>query len=67
MTWKVNNYSAFTRGWMGFDSVPRLPVYADDASANTAIGVGLTNGMMYYNSTTNKFMGRAAGAWVTLN
>ena len=67
MTWKVNNFSAYTRGWMGFDSVPRLPVYADDASANTAIGAGLTNGMMYYNSTTNKFMGRAAGAWAALN
>jgi hypothetical protein len=67
MTWKVNNFSAYTRGWMGFDSVPRLPVYVDDTAANTAIGAGLTNGMMYYNSTTNKFMGRAAGAWAALN
>ena len=67
MTWKVNNFSAYTRGWMGFDSVPRLPVYVDDTAANTAIGAGLTNGMMYYNSTTDKFMGRAAGAWAALN
>lgn len=67
-TLKVNNISAFTRGWMGIDSVPRLPVYADDTAANTAIGVGsLTNGMMYYDSTLHQFKGRANGSWVALN
>jgi hypothetical protein len=66
-TFKINNIAAYTRNWIGFDAVPRLPVYANDTAANTAIGAGLTNGMMYYNTTTNKFMGRAAGAWVALN
>jgi hypothetical protein len=67
-TLKVNNISGYTRGWMGIDSVPRLPVYADDTAANTAIGLGnLTNGMIYYDSTLHQFKGRANGAWVALN
>jgi hypothetical protein len=63
---KVNNLGALTRGFIGFNSVPQLPTFVDDSAANTAIGTP-ANGMIYYNSTTHKFMGRAAGAWVALN
>ena len=68
MQFSVNNIGGFTRGWIGINSVPRLPVYADDAAAVTAIGaINVTNGMMYYDSTLHKFKGYANGAWVTLN
>jgi hypothetical protein len=66
-TFKVNNLGAYTRGFIGFNDVPRLPSFATDGAANTAIGAGLGNGMLYYNTTTHKFMGYANGAWVALN
>jgi hypothetical protein len=37
-----------------------IPLSADPSS-------GLSNGQMYYNSSTNKFRGYAAGAWVDLH
>ena len=43
----------------------KVPVHADDAARNSAIGSPAV-GMIIYNTTQNKFMGRNSSAWIDL-
>ena len=45
---------------------PRMPNYANDTAANTAVGTPL-NGMQYYNTTTDKAMVYTASGWQAMN
>ena len=45
---------------------PRMPNYANDAAANTAVGTPL-KGMQYYNITTDKAMVYTASGWQAMN
>ena len=49
-----------------FMSIPQLPSFANEATANAAVGATPGNGMMYYDSTANVIKGYANGAWYAL-
>ena len=52
--------------WIYLNSMPRMPVYADNTARDAAAGTA-TNGMFCYNSTTNNIEVYVGNAWKSVD
>jgi hypothetical protein len=61
-----NNSGAGREGHVYLNSMPRMPVYADNTARNAAAGTA-TNGMFCYNTATGNIEVYVGGAWKSVD
>lgn len=65
--WKCDTLSALTASTpVSINSMLKLPSYASEAAASTAVGGTMTDGMMYYDTGAARVKVRSSGAWIAL-
>lgn len=64
---KFDALSAYTASTpVSINSMLKLPSYASEAAASTAVGGSLADGMMYYDTGAARVKVRSSGAWIAL-
>jgi hypothetical protein len=66
-TWKVDKLESYSsNASLSLMSIPKLPTFADEVTANASVNNTPENGMMYYDSGASKVKAYQGGAWVVL-
>jgi hypothetical protein len=66
-TWKTNKIGSLAENTaLNFMSMPKLPTFADEVTANASVNDTPENGMMYYDSGASKIKAYQGGVWVVL-